>query len=58
MRTMMVLMLKTHDDTAIGDTIEDAIGVVIEDALSVPESVDMMLLMQGWLSSNCFWDFT
>ena len=45
MMTMMLMMLKTHDDTAIGDTIEDTIGVVLEDALLVSKTGDML---QGW----------
>ena len=42
-----VLMTKTHDDTAIGDTI----GVIIEEALLVPETVAML---QGWKMLQCF----
>ena len=51
MMTMMLMMLETHDDTAIGDTIEDAIGVVVEDALLVSKTVDMQ---QGRKILKCF----
>ena len=46
-----MIMLKTHDDTAIGDTMESAIDVVIEEALLVPETVAML---QGWKMLQCF----
>ena len=47
-------MLKTHDDTAIGDTMEDAIGVVIENALLVPESAAMMQVEKDAQVQNVF----
>ena len=40
-------MTKTHDDTAIGDTI----GVIIEEALLVPGTVAML---QVWKMLQCF----
>ena len=49
--TMLTTMLKTHDDTAIGDTMEDAIDVVIEEALLVPNTAAML---RGWKILKCF----
>ena len=49
--TMLMTMLKTHDDTAIGDTMEDAIDVVIEEALLVPKIAAML---RGWKMLQCF----
>ena len=46
-------MLKTHDDTAIEDTMEDAIGVVIEEALLVPKTAAML---QGCKILKCVWN--
>ena len=46
-------MLKTHDDTAIEDTMEDAIGVVIEEALLMPKTAAML---QGWKILKCVWN--